>query len=79
MGAAVRAAPRSRPRAWNRTRYALRRRPIGELSIEDMHLLIGQDMGLALLLPLTVTALRDNPMAECDMYAGDLPERSPWP
>jgi hypothetical protein len=52
--------------------YALRSRPIGELTVEDMRLLIGQDVGPAHLLPLALDVLRDDPMAEGDMYEGDL-------
>ncbi|NEA66455.1 contact-dependent growth inhibition system immunity protein [Streptomyces sp. SID12488] len=52
--------------------HALRRRPIGELTVEDLRLLIRQDVGLPYLLPMAVKVLRDNPMAEGDMYAGDL-------
>ncbi|WP_327188286.1 contact-dependent growth inhibition system immunity protein [Streptomyces sp. NBC_01334] len=54
------------------TAHGLRRRPIGELTVEDMRLLIGQDIGLRYLLPLALEVLRDNPMAEGDMYEGDL-------
>jgi hypothetical protein len=50
----------------------LRRKPIGGLTVEDMRLLIGQDVGLAYLLPLAVEVLRVDPLAEGDMYAGDL-------
>lgn len=35
-------------------------------------MLIGQDVGLPYLLPLALEVLRDNPMAEGDMYEGDL-------
>lgn len=54
------------------TAHALRRRPIGELTVEDMRLLIGQDVGLAFLLPLALEVLGDDPMAEGAMYEGDL-------
>ncbi len=37
-----------------------------------MRLLIRQEVGLPHLLPLALEVLRDNPMAEGDMYAGDL-------
>jgi hypothetical protein len=37
-----------------------------------LRLLIGQDVGLAHLLPLALEVLRDDPMAEGDMYEGDL-------
>ncbi|MGW7361091.1 contact-dependent growth inhibition system immunity protein [Streptomyces sp. NPDC054802] len=54
------------------TAYALRRRPIGKLTVEDMRLLIGQSIGLPYLLPLAAEVLRENPMAEGRMYEGDL-------
>ncbi|MFE1801503.1 contact-dependent growth inhibition system immunity protein [Streptomyces sp. NPDC059517] len=54
------------------TAHALRRIPIGKLAVEDMRLSIGQDIGLPYLLPLALKVLRDNPMAEGDMYEGDL-------
>ncbi|MDX3800048.1 contact-dependent growth inhibition system immunity protein [Streptomyces sp. AK04-3B] len=54
------------------TAHVLRRRPIGELAVEDLRLLIGQDVGLPYLLPLALELLRDNPMAEGHLYEGDL-------
>lgn len=54
------------------TAHALRSRPIGTLTVEDLRLLIGQDIGLPVLLPLAVEVLRDNPLAEGHMYEGDL-------
>ncbi|MCX4967340.1 contact-dependent growth inhibition system immunity protein [Streptomyces sp. NBC_00654] len=62
------------------TAHALRRRPIGELTVEDVRLLIGQGIGLPYLLPLALAlalalaleVLRENPMAEGHMYEGDL-------
>ncbi|MFJ8631601.1 contact-dependent growth inhibition system immunity protein [Streptomyces sp. NPDC093568] len=54
------------------TVHALRHRPIGDLTVEDMRLLIGQNVGLSHLLPLALEVLRDDPMAEGDMYEGDL-------
>ncbi|MFJ6088414.1 contact-dependent growth inhibition system immunity protein [Streptomyces sp. NPDC092369] len=50
----------------------LRRKPIGSLTVEDMRLLLRQDVGLAYLLPLAVEVLRIDPLAEGDMYEGDL-------
>lgn len=50
----------------------LRREPIGGLTVEDMRLLIRQDVGLAYLLPLAMEVLRANPLAEGDIYEGDL-------
>ncbi|MFB7330631.1 contact-dependent growth inhibition system immunity protein [Streptomyces adustus] len=54
------------------TALALRRRPIGELTVEDIRLLIRQDIGVSHLLPLALEVLRENPMAEGHMYEGDL-------
>jgi hypothetical protein len=54
------------------TVHALRRKPIGELTVEDMRLLIRQDVGLAHILPVALEVLRDDPMAQGDMYEGDL-------
>ncbi|MFD8928864.1 contact-dependent growth inhibition system immunity protein [Streptomyces mirabilis] len=54
------------------TAHALRSRPVGTLTVEDLRLLIGQDIGLAVLLPLAVEVLRDNPLAEGHMGEGDL-------
>lgn len=54
------------------TVHALRRTPIGELSVEDLRLLVRQNVGLAHVLPLALELLRDNPMAEGDLYEGDL-------
>ncbi|MFK8843779.1 contact-dependent growth inhibition system immunity protein [Streptomyces sp. Ac-502] len=50
----------------------LRRKLTGDLTVEDMRLLIRQDVGLAYLLPLAVEALRADPLSEGDMYEGDL-------
>ncbi|MCX4681869.1 contact-dependent growth inhibition system immunity protein [Streptomyces sp. NBC_01433] len=43
-----------------------------ELTVEDMRLLIGQDIGLPYLLPLALEVLRENRMANGHMYEGDL-------
>ncbi|MGW2542939.1 contact-dependent growth inhibition system immunity protein [Kitasatospora sp. NPDC001574] len=52
--------------------HALRRQPIGELTVEGMRLLIRQDVGLLHLLPVALELLRENPVAEGDLYPGDL-------
>ncbi|MFF4530346.1 contact-dependent growth inhibition system immunity protein [Streptomyces sp. NPDC001407] len=54
------------------TVHALRRRPIGSLTVEDLRVLIGQDVGLPYLLPVAMSVLREDPLAEGDMYEGDL-------
>ncbi|MBT2364977.1 hypothetical protein J7E88_06475 [Streptomyces sp. ISL-10] len=55
-----------------RTVHALRRKRLGELTVEDLRALITQDVGLPFLLPLALEVLRDDPMAEGKYYEGDL-------
>ncbi|WP_329416569.1 contact-dependent growth inhibition system immunity protein [Streptomyces sp. NBC_00704] len=52
--------------------HSLRGHPIGELTVEDMRLLIGQNVGLRFLLPCALEVLRDDPMAAGHLYEGDL-------
>jgi len=54
------------------TVHEVRRRPIGMLGPEELRLLISQGLGLRYLLPLAVEVLRVDPMAEGDLYPGDL-------
>ncbi|MFF4540167.1 contact-dependent growth inhibition system immunity protein [Streptomyces aureus] len=54
------------------TAHALRSRPVGTLTVEDLRLLIRQDIGLAVLLPLALEVLGENPLAEGHMGEGDL-------
>ncbi|SFY17705.1 contact-dependent growth inhibition system immunity protein [Streptomyces atratus] len=44
--------------------HALRSRPIGSLTVEEMRRLIGQDVGLPWLLPMAVEILRNTAHAE---------------
>ena len=52
--------------------YRLRQIPLGDLSIENMRLLIGQNMSLEWLIPLALTRLQSEPLAEGDFFPGDL-------
>ncbi len=52
--------------------HALRKFPVGELTVEDLRLLIGQDIGLPFLMPLALEIVRKDPLAEGDLYPGDL-------
>ena len=52
--------------------HALRRVPIGQLSVEDLRMLISQGIGLKYLLPLAIETLEDDPLAEGDFFPGDL-------
>ncbi len=52
--------------------FVLRNKQLGELSLADIRLLIGQGIGLDYLMPIAVDQLRNNPLAHCDHYPGDL-------
>ncbi len=52
--------------------HALRSVPIGEMSIEDLRLLIGQNIGLKFLIPIAMEKLEANPYAQGDYYPSDL-------
>ncbi len=54
------------------TCHRLRRVPIGEFSIEDLRIMIGQQIGLLWLVPLGLVAVEADPLAEGDFYPGDL-------
>lgn len=52
--------------------FALKDKQLSELSIEDLRLLIGQNLGLKHLVPLALEILSRNLFAEGDYYEGDL-------
>ena len=52
--------------------HRLRRVPIGQLTIEELRVMIGQQLGLPFLVPLALEKLEADPFAEGDFYAGDL-------
>lgn len=54
------------------TCHALRRKPLGDFSVEDLRIMIGQGIGLPHLLPLALDVLEQDPWAEGDYYPGDL-------
>jgi hypothetical protein len=51
---------------------ALRRKPLSEFTTEDLRIMLGQQIAVPILLPMAVTVLADNPLAEGDYYPGDL-------
>lgn len=55
-----------------RTIHALRRKPIGEFSTEDLRITIGQGEGIPYLVPLALERLEENPFLAGDYYPGDL-------
>jgi hypothetical protein len=52
--------------------HALRSKPLDELTVEDLRLMIGQQIGLRHLVPIALQYLRNDPLAEGDYYPGDL-------
>jgi hypothetical protein len=52
--------------------HRLRRKPIGEFSVEDLRLMIGQSIGLPWLVPLALEVLERDPLVEATFYPGDL-------
>ena len=60
---------------------ALRKKPLGDFTVEDLRIMIAQDIGAEVLKPFVLEVLRENPMAEGDYYPGDLLEAAVkrWP
>lgn len=54
------------------TMHRLRRVPIGQFTIEDLRIAIGQEVGIKFLMPLALDRLEIDPFAEGDFYEGDL-------
>jgi CDI immunity proteins len=52
--------------------HTYRKIPLGQLTIEQLRLLIGQKIGLHYLLPIAFEKLKANILAEGDLYEGDL-------
>jgi CDI immunity proteins len=54
------------------TAHRLRSVPVGDLTVEDLRLLLGQKIGTRWLMPIALDRLRVEPMAMGDFYPGDL-------
>jgi hypothetical protein len=52
--------------------HELRRKPVGELTPEDLRLLLGQQVGVDVLLSRALDVLKRDPLTEGDFYPGDL-------
>jgi hypothetical protein len=50
----------------------LRKKPVGQFSVEDFRIMIWHNIGLFHPLPLALAVLEADPLAEGDLYAGDL-------
>ena len=55
-----------------RTCHSLRHKPIGSFSVEDLRIMIGQQFSLAVLIPLALERLKQDPLVAGDYYPGDL-------
>ncbi len=55
-----------------RSSFDLRHKPIGEMTVEDLRLLIGQGIGLQYLVPKVLELLDRNPLVAGMHYPGDL-------
>ncbi|MEV6446110.1 contact-dependent growth inhibition system immunity protein [Amycolatopsis sp. NPDC051716] len=55
-----------------KTVYELRQKPVGSMDIEDLRVLLLQHEGIDVLVPIALTQLEQNPLAEGDFYPGDL-------
>ena len=55
-----------------KTIYKLRKKNIADFEIEDLRIMIGQNEGLPILVPLAIGILKENILAEGDFYEGDL-------
>jgi hypothetical protein len=42
------------------------------LTVEDLRILLGQNVGVAILSPIAIDRLESDPLAEGDFYPGDL-------
>ena len=54
--------------------YTLRKKSIHKFTNEDLRIMIGQKIGLNMLVPLALETISDNILAEGDYYPGDLLE-----
>ncbi|UWR13794.1 contact-dependent growth inhibition system immunity protein [Sulfitobacter sp. M368] len=54
------------------TCHQLRKKRLGDFSVEDLRIMLGQSIGAKYLLPRAVEILRNNPFAEGDFFEGDL-------
>jgi hypothetical protein len=54
--------------------YRLRQKPIGQFTVEELRIMIGQQIGLAFLVPIAIEHLENDPFVEGDYFPGDLLE-----
>ena len=64
--------PQEYPTTVVKRSYEYRKKPLTDLTIEEIRLLISQSIGLEHLVPLALEKLDENILAEGDFYEGDL-------
>jgi hypothetical protein len=52
--------------------HALRRTPVADLSPDDLRVLLGQRVGVAVVLPIALERVAADPLLEGDYYPGDV-------
>ena len=52
--------------------YVLRKKSLQQFTVEDIRILVGQNIGLKYLVPIAISVLQENILAEGDLYEGDL-------
>lgn len=55
-----------------KTCTSLRKKQLGDFSIEDLRVMISQNIGLHYLIPIAIEKLNENILVEGDYYEGDL-------
>ena len=64
--------PPTYPSHLTTTCHRLRKKPIGECTVEDLRMLVGQNVGLSFLVPLALEMLERDALVAGDFYPGDL-------
>src|SRR4051812_43426117 len=54
------------------TCHALRHKPLGTFTVEDLRIMIGQKISVPILVPMALERLEENPLAQGDFFPGDL-------
>lgn len=54
------------------TCHRLRRKPLADMTAEDLRILVGQNLGLTFLVPVALAWLEREPLLEGDLYPADL-------
>lgn len=52
--------------------HRLRSKPIGDYAVEDLRVMSGQSIGLRFLVPIAIEVVAQEPLAQGDLYPGDL-------